>query len=381
MTEFYYDREQSQAKHEILRRYLVPFSNKILSSWPSLDFIDCFSGPWKNVDSENLTDTSIGIALRTLSEVAEKRGHTSSNRCIRCIFNEANGASFRKLKAFADRASDSFPLVKVEILHGEFEKNAARIKQLADHSFQLLFVDPTGYTGFPPEALRIFKGRSGEIIVNFMRSFIERFVSGNHSERAKALVSLLGQSRADDLLKGSFSIETLENAYLDMLRRDLGYKYAGFSPIHNPDKNEIHFNLAYGTHHVDGMEVMRSSEYKALSEHDRACFTKTLEKHGGDLFSTSGLINDMQILGPYLRARKEHRERAASVLLEIITRSANGIKFCNLAAEAQQQLFLKRTELGDVILEMNAKRLVDNTWQLRKGRRPGADDSIIQTRS
>jgi len=74
LNDFYRDREQSQAKHEILRRYLTPFANKILHAWPSIDFIDGFAGPWENRDEDGFSDTSIGIALETLSRVAEQRG-------------------------------------------------------------------------------------------------------------------------------------------------------------------------------------------------------------------------------------------------------------------------------------------------------------------
>lgn len=179
MENFYFGREQSQAKHEILKRYLVPFSKKILSKWQSIDFIDGFSGPWKNVDDENLSDTSIGVALSTLSKIALAAGHTKHDRRIRCIFNESNPESYAQLEAYIDRACSEFPLLKIKTFHGEFDANAAQIRKTANHTFQLLFVDPTGYTGFPPSALAHFKGRSSEIIVNFMRSFIERFIVGN----------------------------------------------------------------------------------------------------------------------------------------------------------------------------------------------------------
>jgi three-Cys-motif partner protein len=375
LSELYLNREQSQAKHEILRRYLIPFSNKILSSWPSIDFIDCFAGPWKNVDTDNLTDTSIGIALSILSDVALKRGHTTQNRSIRCIFNEANPASFRKLKSFVDRSAATFPMLKIEVVEGAFEDNAAKIRQLADHSFQLLFVDPTGYTGFSPDALRLFKGRSSELIVNFMRRFIERFVSGKHTDRNEALAALLGQTRAQKYYNDIFSIQIIEESYLDMLRNDLGYKYAGYSPIHNSDKNEIHFNLAYATNHTEGMEVMRNAEYKALSDHDRRRFTKSLSKDGGDLFS--GMLGEMEIFGPYLRMRKEHKEKGDSVLIDLVSRYPNGVKFSELAAVAQQSLYLKRSELGDLVVELSKREILRNTWHSRNGKKPTGDDLII----
>ena len=375
MPENYDDREQSKAKHDILRRYLVPFSNKILSQWPSLDFIDGFSGPWQNTDLDNLSDTSIGIALATLSEVAEKRGHTPSDQRIRCIFNEANPKAFERLVAFIDRSKSKFPLLKIILFKGMFEDNAVKIRQAADHKFRLLFVDPTGYTGFPPSSLEHFKGRSSEIIVNFMRSFIQRFVSGNHEDNANALVGLLGEKRAKNLQNIGLTIESLEAEYLNMLRDDLGYSFAGYSPIHNPDKNEIHFNLAYGTNHFAGMEVMRNAEYVALTEHDKTRFTKALKSKGDDLFG--GMIGEMEIAGPYVRSRKEHLLKAEEVLFQLTLKASEGQRFSTLAATAQQSLYLKRSELGDVIVRLAERKKVKATWRDRGGRKPGDDDLII----
>jgi len=376
LNDFYFNREQSQAKHDILRRYLVPFANKILSKWPSVDFIDGFSGPWRNVDTDNLTDTSIGIALSTLSEVAEKKGHTSSDQQIRCIFNEADPEAYARLKSFVDRSKRDFPLLKVNIFEGKFEKNAVKIKQAADHSFQLLFVDPTGYSGFPPSSLLHFKGRSSEIIVNFMRSFIERFVSGDHEANISALIGLVGEKRARFLQDTGLTINTVEKEYLKMLRSDLGYKFAGYSPIHNPDKNEIHFNLAYGTNHFAGMEVMRNAEFGALTDHDRRRFQKSLIAKGNDLFGE--MLDEMEILGPYLRVRKKHLQTAERVLLQLISEHPQGLDFSELAASAQQSLFLKRAELGDVIGEMAKANLVKATWLDRGGKKPRPGDLMMK---
>lgn len=377
MNDFYYGREQSQAKHEILRRYLVPFANKILRTWPSLDFIDGFSGPWRNVDTDNLTDTSIGISLQTLSDVAEQMGFNERDRRIRCIFNESERVPYGLLKDFVERSKQDFPLLKIETFHGEFEENAPKIKIAANHAFQLLFVDPTGYTGFSPSSLAHFQGRSSEIIVNVMRSFIERFVSGDHEHRERFLKGLVGAKRAQYLLDTGLTIEAVEEEYLRMLRGTLGYEFAGYSPIHNPERNEIHFNLAYATNHPAGMEVMRNAEYKALSEHDRNRFKKSIKDSEPDLFG--GMFDEIVIEGPYLRARKNHLETAKSELLRIIGENPAGLPFAKLTATAQQSLFLKNAELGNFVVELAEEGQIKPTWRDRgpKIRKPGSKDLIV----
>ena len=71
MSEFLYDeREQTKAKHDLLRRYLERFAYKILHGYGAADFIDGFSGPWENKDRRRFRDTSFGIALETLNTAA-----------------------------------------------------------------------------------------------------------------------------------------------------------------------------------------------------------------------------------------------------------------------------------------------------------------------
>ena len=376
MSGLYDGREQSQAKHDILRRYLEPFAKKILSKWPSIDFIDGFSGPWKTKDALDLSDTSIGIALRTLSDVAEAANHQQRDPQIRCIFNEMDPAAFAQLSAYVDRVRSAYPLIDIRTFHGKFSDNAPTIKAAAQNSFQLLFVDPTGYTGFPPSTLKLFHNRSSEIIVNFMRSFMPRFVTAEHQNKRSALVGLVGEKRAQYLLDTDASIEDVENEYLKMLRADLGYKYAGFSPIHKADKEEIHFNLAFATNHPMGMETMRSAEFRALSDYDRARFSKK-RPADEDLFGS--ILDEMEILGPYLRMREQHLSRADEVLQQLLSASPQGLKFEELSALAQQGLYLRRTELKDVLVDMTNRGKVSGRWKSGRKRKPGDDDLIVAT--
>lgn len=373
MCDLYIGREQSRAKHDILRRYLEPFSNKILSTWKSIDFIDGFSGPWRNTDTKHLSDTSIGISLRTLSAVAETRGHSPKSPQIRCIFNEKDSKAYARLEDYIERSRDEFPLIEIRRFQGKFSENAAAIRKAANNEYQLLFVDPTGYTGFPPSALKLFGNRSSEIIVNFMRSFMERFVSGDHLEKEAALVGLVGAKRAQYLLDTDAGIEDVEAEYLKMLRADLGYGYAGFSPIHNPDKEQIHFNLAFATNHPMGMETMRTAEFKALSDYDRARFNKK-QPPQDDLFGSVG--EQLEVRGPYLRKRESHLLRAGGDLLGLLAEHPEGLKFDRLSALAQQGLYLRRTELKDILVELTARGKISPSWKSGRKQKPAETDLI-----
>lgn len=189
------------------------------------------------------------------------------------------------------------------------------------------------------------------------------------------MIGLVGETRARFLLDTGISIDTVEAEYLKMLRADLGYKYSGFSPIHNPDKNEIHFNLAYATNHHSGMDVLRKAEFQALSIHDKNRFKKKNEKSGGDLFSE--MLDEMDILGPYQKQRNAHREEAANVLLRLLEVDRDGIKFGKLAACAQQSLFLKQSEIGNCIVKLADLGQVNAPWLERNGRTPKPEDVLV----
>lgn len=373
MYNIYSGREQTRAKHDILERYLEPFSNKILSKWKSIDFIDGFSGPWKNADTKDLSDTSIGISLRTFSDVAEGRGHSPQSPQIRCIFNEKDPKAYARLEDYIERSRDEFPLIEIKIFQGEFSKNAVAIRRHANNAYQLLFVDPTGYTGFPPSTLKLFGNRSSEIIVNFMRSFMERFVSGDHLDKKSALEGLVGEKRAQYLLDTGASIEDVEAEYLKMLRADLGYNFSGFSPIHNPDKEQIHFNLAFATNHPMGMETMRTAEFKALSDYDRARFNKKKPPQD-DLFGSIG--EQLHVRGPYLKTRESHLTRAGDEILKLLAAAPEGIKFDRLSALAQQELYLRRTELKDVLVTLTAQGKISADWKNGRKQKPNETDLI-----
>ena len=54
MTDPYSDREQSKAKHFILKRYLQALAFKVLRFY-DITYVDGFSGPWKTKTEDFLT--------------------------------------------------------------------------------------------------------------------------------------------------------------------------------------------------------------------------------------------------------------------------------------------------------------------------------------
>ncbi len=66
----YQGREQSFIKHLFLQKYLENAAYKLFQGRsPVFNFVDASAGPWRNSDSESLSDTSFALALTTLENV------------------------------------------------------------------------------------------------------------------------------------------------------------------------------------------------------------------------------------------------------------------------------------------------------------------------
>jgi three-Cys-motif partner protein len=148
VTEAYTGREQTQAKHFILRRYLQELAFKVLHWW-DLTYVDGFSGPWES-HTDDLSDTSFMIAIAVLKDAQEKvREQTGQRRRIRCFFSEKNAEAYEKLCAAVAPHNKPDEGFEIRTYLGKFEDAVSDIESFVGTSFPLIFIDPTGWTGYP----------------------------------------------------------------------------------------------------------------------------------------------------------------------------------------------------------------------------------------
>src|SRR5688500_7998674 len=97
----YEGREQSRAKHEILRGYLGRFAH-IIGTWKgTITYVDCFSGPW-DVQNPDLSDSSFAIAVEELRKARETlREQRGRSLKLRCFFLEERKSSYERLAKYA----------------------------------------------------------------------------------------------------------------------------------------------------------------------------------------------------------------------------------------------------------------------------------------
>jgi three-Cys-motif partner protein len=138
--ELYEGHEQSRVKHDILRQYIESFAHIVAFKWPSITYIDGFSGPW-NARSDDLSDTSFVIALNELRRARDT--HASAGRClkIRCVFVEKEQSAYQRLKTFADSVEDA----EILTIPGEFESAISHIIEFVkkdQETFPFILIQP-----------------------------------------------------------------------------------------------------------------------------------------------------------------------------------------------------------------------------------------------
>lgn len=260
----YAGKEQSQVKHEVLRRYLEQFSHIIFSKWDSITYIDGFSGPWNSVSSD-LRDSSFSIAVHQLRSA--KNHHAQRGRKVRakCVFVEENAKAFEALKTFATQQSD----IEVECHNATFEQSIPAILaslRANPQTFAFTLIDPTGWTGFALQRIRpLLRFVPGEVLVNFMTGHIIRFI--DVPVVRPQLVAAFGSEEPlmrMGQLKGLERIDSCVEEYCKSLKDAGDFKFVCPAIVLQPTKDRPHFHLIYGSRSAKGLEVFKNAERKAM---------------------------------------------------------------------------------------------------------------------
>jgi hypothetical protein len=70
VTDNYVEREQTKAKHFILKHYLQALAFKVLT-FSDITYVDGFSGPWET-KAEDFSDSSFKIAISVLRDAQKQ---------------------------------------------------------------------------------------------------------------------------------------------------------------------------------------------------------------------------------------------------------------------------------------------------------------------
>jgi three-Cys-motif partner protein len=298
VTDPYSGREQTRAKHFILKRYLQALAFKVLRFF-DITYVDGFSGPWET-QTEDFADSSFMIAIDVLRDAQQQiQTQTGRRPRIRCFFSENNYEAFAKLAAAIAPFHKPEEDFEIRTYCGEFENAVSEIQAFIGRSFPLIFIDPTGWTGYSFDKIKpLFDRPKCEVLINFMYDFVNRAASMRDEKTIASLDPILGgpnwEERLDPNLPRGRAVEKL---FRETLRAAGDFDFVVSTKIDRSTTDRPHFFIAYGTKSDDGLKAFRETEYDALRIHarDRAdAKERRRENKSGSSDLFAGLDADVQ---------------------------------------------------------------------------------------
>jgi three-Cys-motif partner protein len=177
---------------------------------------------------------------------------------IKALLIEEEQEAYERLDAYASEAKDS--CLEVVARNWDFREHTAEIVQFVSSppSFSFIFVDPTGWTPAEIAGLGpLLRLKPGEVLINFMSSFIVRFLNDEKTN----MEEVLGPDYRDirDLDHEEQEDEAVRR-YCELVRRQGDFQYVCALPVMKRDQDAIHFYLIYGTRNGKGVHVFKEVE-------------------------------------------------------------------------------------------------------------------------
>ena len=381
MADSYSGREQTQAKHFILERYLQALAYKVLT-FNDITYVDGFSGPWRTA-TEDFRDSSFMIAISTLLDVQKQiRARAARGRPyprIRCFFSESDPEIFNNLERAVSRYHQPSDGFEVKTYFGRFEDAVDEIDEYIAGSFPLIFIDPTGWTGYPFERIKkLFLRKRCEVLINFMFDFVSRFWHHDDERIVSSLNQILGgpgwRKRLDRELPQGLAVEKL---FRDTLKATGRFRSVVSAKIERATMDRTHFSIVYATKQLAGLKVFRETEYKALKFHSRnraAAQERRREQRTGiaDMFSGAHATVKESSIDDVVQ---EQSRTASATLLQFLEMHGEA-RFERILSEILERHMLRETNVKNICLELAKAGKIENTWG--RGNRKPRDTSIIR---
>ena len=373
----YTGREQTQAKHYILKRYLQALAFKVLT-FNDITYVDGFSGPWKT-ETEDFSDSSFMIAIRTLLDVQEQlRQRTGTRRNVRCYFSEENPKTFKKLKTAVEQFHAPERGFEIKTYSGRFEDAIEDIEATIGASFPLIFIDPTGWTGYPfVKIKKLFARNRCEVLITFMFDFIYRFTHSDDEDIIASLNDIFGgpgwRDRLDCTLPHDKAVEKL---FRETLKTIGNFKFVVSTKIYRPTIDRPHFFITYATKHLEGLKVFRQTEYDALRQHERNranAREREREARTGivDMFAGHQASVEEASVDEII---EEQCALASAQLVDIISNEGS-LRFDGVLAHLLENYKLRETNIKDLCVMLARQGRIENTWG-RGNHKPRNDSTI-----
>lgn len=364
--EYYRNREQTYLKHFFLERYLERVGFNICSFKGDFVYVDGFSGPWKSRD-EQFEDTSFMIAIQELRKVREGIAkHGRRPPTIRCVFVEKDPKVFRELQHAVQGITD----IEITPIPGEFEQVIPEVLKSIRQSFSLVFIDPTGWTGFGLQRITpILQHVPGEVILNFMFDYINRSFGVSFDD-------LFGGAGWDRSMPEEATIQL----YSERMKVAGRFNHVTSTRILNPTSDRTYFYLVYGTRHWKGLLEFRKVEKRFAEEQELVRLTakqqKRIDKTGQtEMFSDAVLSTTPRSLD---QERQDQKEQALLRLKELLRRN-DRIQYEEVLGSLLELPLVWQSDINEMIMTLKGKELEVEGLQPRE-RTPKPGHWIVKKR-
>jgi three-Cys-motif partner protein len=377
MTGIYREREQTEAKHFILKRYLQTLTFKILQAGfhSTLTYVDGFSGPWNSRTADH-SDTSFMIAINVLKDAQQKvKATTGKTKRIRCFFCEENPSAFAQLQAAVAPHHDPANHFFIETFNGKFADAVPQIVSAMKGAFALTFIDPTGWTGYEFAKIQpVLTYKPGEVLLNFMYDFINRFTASADPTLIASFDGILGhnwQTRLDQALPRE---EALLNLFREEFAKAGNFDHVLMTPIEKVSAR-THFHIVYGTRSNAGLAAYRDVEAAALRDHDMRRAVAKEEKSAQFALFPAAMTSEMLFEQQNSLIRSEAKRWVSDRL-----RSGSApVRFADLWPLILENFALRVTDAKQICHELGKQGIIKESWKARGPRvKTPADDDVIE---
>lgn len=319
---------------------------------------------------------AISVLLDAQRQYLERTG---TRRTIKCFFSESDHDAFCQLEKAVAPFHKPEANFEIKTFEGKFEDATNVINTYIGTTFPLIFIDPTGWTGYPLDKIKpLFARPKCEVLINFMYDFINRFTASADPEIITSFAPILGgedwPSRLDSTIPRGPAVERL---FRDTLKRECDLDFVVSTRIDKSTTDRPHFFITYGTKSAEGLKAFRQIEYDALRQHakDRAYATERKREEKSKTISMFA-DHEADIREATVDEIVDEQKQAASVRLLEILQQYPEIKFPKVVSGLLQAFMLRETNVKDICVDLAKANKIENTWG--SGNRKPRDEDIIK---
>lgn len=261
------NRQQTQIKLDILKKYLRAWAIIIGSHFPEAYFVDCFAGRGKYHlgEQKDCVSGSPIIAVEKSLEVRRMKLKKGINFNLNIIVVEPDKDTLDSLKKFIKEA-DPNSETKITIFESEFEKSLPEILNKISNAPAFFFIDPRGIKGVSKDAIDLIVNRNGstEIFLNYMKMGVQR-VKGQqknikHEDEKIRIKAIKTVAHMDKLFGDTSWADKAQNELLRHFVEQVfskSYRFVLNFSVPYPDRSGTIYNLLFATNYDNGKKIMK----------------------------------------------------------------------------------------------------------------------------